>query len=618
MRTRDFIIVSICILLTAGLLIAAGLQLEPINSQRQEMKLVIDKPENIPPTLAFATVATGAFRGLLVDFLWIRADRLKEAGQFFDAKQLAEWITILQPRFASVWEFQAWNMAYNISVAIPETQPEQRWLWVRNGYELIRDQAIDKYKLKDIGLYHEIARIFQHKIGGVSDEDHKYYKLQLAMQMQPLVSRSGDVPFTNEDFDLLAQAPATWQEIIRDANVAEFVNALKSADSKFTEESGFVGNYLSLRQNASRYNEDAGKVIDRYRGSDILKKFDYFAKAYQLTNLWKLDPVMMCKINKMYGPVEFSSDDNWLPEKSDKSDLPDVHLPMDWRLADSHAIYWAEKGLEVATLDSQGKPRATGEGPHDIGSDETNTDRIVFHSLQNLFRMGKMIIFETEVPVPSSDPSLGPQTTKARQVFLRPDVRYFKPYNDYMLKMLKKYDNDANRGTYQTIQDGHRNMLKNAVFLFYQSGHKEQAQNIYNYMKKLYPLPEFDVPLKEYATSRLLEELRNFGFQDAMEQVTAILREGYYYLSIDDDDSAASSESTAKEIYDYYISLNRGSRIDLPDFNILKASSLRDFLNDEQFPEYLRSRLINKIQILNPGLYKLLVDEEKKKNQKTE
>ena len=187
MRTRDLIIVFVCIFLAGGLFIAAGLQLDPINRQRQEMKLVIDKPENLPPTLAFATVATGAFRGLLVDFLWIRADRLKEAGQFFDAKQLAEWITILQPRFASVWQFHAWNMAYNISVAIPETQPEQRWRWVKNGYELIRDEAIDKYKLKDFGLYHELGRIFQHKIGGISDEAHKYYKLQLAQEMAPLL-----------------------------------------------------------------------------------------------------------------------------------------------------------------------------------------------------------------------------------------------------------------------------------------------------------------------------------------------------------------------------------------------------------------------------------------------
>jgi len=67
------------------------------------MQLVINEPlVNAPPSLAFASVALGAFRGLLVDILWMRADKLKEDGQFFDAKQLAEWITVLQPRFAAV------------------------------------------------------------------------------------------------------------------------------------------------------------------------------------------------------------------------------------------------------------------------------------------------------------------------------------------------------------------------------------------------------------------------------------------------------------------------------------------------------------------------------------
>ena len=143
MRGHDIAVLFVCLVIAGALLYAAGAQLDYINAQRQEMGLVTNAPlENAPPSLAFATVAMGAFRGLVVDILWMRADKLKEEGQFFDAKQLAEWITTLQPRFAAVWEFHAWNMAYNISVAIPASQPEQRWRWVRNGYELLRDKGI--------------------------------------------------------------------------------------------------------------------------------------------------------------------------------------------------------------------------------------------------------------------------------------------------------------------------------------------------------------------------------------------------------------------------------------------------------------------------------------------
>jgi hypothetical protein len=622
MHLRNTIIVGVCILLAVGLLIAAGLQLDPINQQRQEMKLVINKPENIPPSLLFATVATGAFRGLLVDFLWIRADRLKEEGQFYDARQLAQLITILQPRFASVWVFQAWNMAYNISVAIPQSQAAQRWLWVKNGYELLRDQAIGKYHLKDIGLYQELGQIFQHKIGGVSDEDHRYYKLQLATQIDPLLS-STDVGLTDQDnkyFDLLAQAPATWREIISDSNVAEFVNALKGADSEFNDESKFVGNYLSLRQNASQFNEGAGAVIDKYRGSDVLKKFDIFAKAYQLRKVWKLEPDMMRKINHLYGPVSVTRNSGLVPRNSSGESRNTSHEPMDWRLADTQAIYWAEKGLEVATVDSHSKPRADSNKPHEIGPDETNTDRIVFHSLQNLFRQGKLIIFDTEVQVPSDDPSAEPRIEKAKQVFLRPDLRYFQPYNDYMLKMLGKYDKAKDPGTYKTLEDGHRNMLKNAVFLFYQSGHRPQAQEIYDYMKGLYPLPEFNVSLKEYTTNRFLSELKDLGITDAIEQITAILKESYYYWSIRDDDMAAGRVSDAKDIYDYYQKKYEGvERTSLPPFEDMKFTSMQDFRSDEQYPEYIRKDMfLNRLYIDNRDAFNLLMEADRKKQQKTE
>ena len=154
MRGRDLVILLISLTIAAGLLYASGAQLDYINTQRKEMGLVINPPlENAPPSLVFATVAMGAFRGLVVDILWMRADKLKEEGQFFDAKQLAQWITKLQPRFAAVWEFHAWNMAYNISVAIPASQPDQRWQWVRNGYELLRDEGIPTNP-KSIQLYH--------------------------------------------------------------------------------------------------------------------------------------------------------------------------------------------------------------------------------------------------------------------------------------------------------------------------------------------------------------------------------------------------------------------------------------------------------------------------------
>ena len=583
MRLRDTIIWSVCIVLAVALLITAGMQLDFINAKREDMNLIIDKPENVPPSLAFATIATGAFRGLLVDVLWIRADRLKEQGQFFDARQLAEWITTLQPRFAAVWEFHAWNMAYNISVTIPATQPDQRWRWVKNGYELLRDQGIEKNP-KSILLYRELARIFQHKIGGVSDDAHKYYKLWLAAAMQPLIG-----PADNQTFGALAEASTGWLEIIKDVNVLPLITALESADSTFADDNKFVSSYLSLRQNPSRFNPAAFQTIDNFRGTKALQKFDIFAKAYQLRNTWKLDPVLMHELNKIYGPIDWND--------------PNKHLPLDWRHADSHAIYWAVKGLQMA-------------GTEEYSADETNTDRIVVHSLQNLFRYGKIFIYD--VPAPRSTENArqttsGERRATSREIFLRPDLRMFQPYSEAILAVLEKYK-DLKESTYISLQNSHRNMLKNAVLSFYQAGHRRQAQKIYNQLRKLYPLKEFEDPdVVVFARNRLIEELKSLGINNAREIIQMLLQEAYFRYAVHDDNEAFGREKMAQEVYNHYMAKFPDlPRIDMPEFPLLRYMALIDFLNDRQYPLNLRRNLLGRIKIERPDLSKELMQQEEK------
>jgi hypothetical protein len=585
MRSRDIITLSVCIVVAISLCIAAGVQLDPINKQRQDMNLIIDQPENIPPELIFATIATGAFRGLVVDVLWMRADKLKEEGQFFDARQLAEWITILQPRFASVWVFQAWNMAYNISVAIPASEFDQRWRWVRNGYELLRDEAITKYKLTDIEIYEELARILQHKMGGLSDDDHKYYKLQLALMMDPLLN-SEDNHLTRKDnlyFDAIAKVPPDWQKILEDPNIASLVEALKSADDAFSDEETFAATYLALRENSKRFKEAAATAIDRVRGTEALKKFDLFAKAYELRHTWKLDPNFMRELNQRYGPIDFTD--------------PNIHYPLDWRLPDTQAIYWAAEGLRIAERDPT----------REIKANETNTDRLISNSLQNLFRNGKLYIHDVPVTARADNSVAESQAqTVVREVFLRPDFRMFDSYNKLRLRVIEKYKDD--KGTYKTMQDGHRNMLKNAVLLFYQAGHKRPAQRIYNELRKLYPMDEFKSPIVDvYAKKRFNEEFESITINDAKEMIIAVLREAYFRLALRDDDEAAAKENLAREIWNHYQSKYRDeNRIDLPELTVLRYTALQDFLEDGQFSYNLRLGLLARIENEKPDLYKQL------------
>ena len=112
--------------------------------------------QDAPPLVVFTTVALGGFRGLLADFLWLRVSYLQDEGRYVELVQLSDWITKMEPQCTEIWAFHAWNMAYNVSVMMPND--EDRWRWVRNGLQLLRDEGI-QYNPGDPQLYWELGGI---------------------------------------------------------------------------------------------------------------------------------------------------------------------------------------------------------------------------------------------------------------------------------------------------------------------------------------------------------------------------------------------------------------------------------------------------------------------------
>ena len=183
---RDRLIQVLALGVAAACLAGAVLMVPTINAQRRDLELSFDDVigDRVEWRYAVAAAALGSFRGLAVDVLWYRAERLKQEGKYYEAHTLAEWITTLQPRFPQVWSFHAWNMAYNISVATHT--PQERWQWVNRGVRLLREQGIPNNPTS-LRLYRELGWIFHHKMGRYTDEMHWYYKARMAEQWQELL-----------------------------------------------------------------------------------------------------------------------------------------------------------------------------------------------------------------------------------------------------------------------------------------------------------------------------------------------------------------------------------------------------------------------------------------------
>ena len=576
MKLKDWTIIVICIVLGGGLLTLASMRMDSIHKAREDMGLVANTSlENAPPSLAFATVAMGAFRGLIVDILWMRADNLKQEGKFFDAKQLAEWITTLQPRFATVWDFQAWNMAYNISVAIPNTQPEERWRWVRNGYELLRDRAIE-LNPKSILLYRSLAWIFQHKIGGVTDDCHRYYKREMALEMRSIL---GDEP-SNAFFESLCKQGDSLEELLADGGVtASFLNELQQTDELFADKKKLIENYLALRETPGRFKKESFDVVERYRGTQALEAFDLFVKAYQLRHVWKFDVDFMNELNHTYGPINI--------------DDPNERFPLNWEHPAAHAIYWGALGLQNAGR------------PEQYRVDEKNTERIIFHSLQMLYQAGKVVLYD----VPGEKPTL----------YNLPDIRMFQSCDQIWEKIIQKYESFEG-GNPKAVKGGHKNFLEKATMLFYQSGHEGYAARIYRRLQTEYRYDpqgfernEYRAPMAIFLRSRLREQLEGIGVNDASQYILSFLVRNYFYYAVHQDDDAAGQQNLAQEVYDLYQDergRNESDRIGLPSMDTFHYQAFYAFMNDPMYPEQMRMGLLGRIQVERPDLFKRLAKQE--------
>lgn len=216
---------SILLLLAAAVcLFIAGSWNEPLLNMRAAYHLDSAEPlENAPPLMAFTTVVLGGFRGLIADILWLRISYMQDKGKYFEMVQLVDWITKLEPRCAEIWGFHAWNMAYNVSVMMSDS--EDRWRWVKNGIQLLRDEGI-RYNPGDPGLYLELGWIFQHKIGKADDRaHHMYYKRMWAEEMTQLLD--GPRP----DYNGLASKPDTVRRMRHEYKLIPEI--MREIDSKY-------------------------------------------------------------------------------------------------------------------------------------------------------------------------------------------------------------------------------------------------------------------------------------------------------------------------------------------------------------------------------------------------
>ncbi|HEY1490377.1 MAG TPA: hypothetical protein VGF90_04990, partial [Verrucomicrobiae bacterium] len=421
------------LLLAAILLVGSGQMQKALNRDREQLGLTrMNALENAPPVLAFTTVALGGFRGLIANALWIRANDLQNDDKFFEAAQLASWITDLEPSFAQVWLFQGWNMAYNISVKFKDFP--DRWRWVERGIELLRDGGL-RYNPDSVDIFRELSWFFQHKMGQNLDDANGYYKQQWAGEMTPLFGPHG-------------------------TNFSELISPTTA----------------EARTNVQVLREK-----------------------------YKLDPEFAQKVDMQYGPL-------------------------DWRLPEAHAIYWAAYGLDAAK-----------KHPDKVKADDLiKLRRSIYQDMLQAFHHGRII----------DDPF-------AQTSSLEPNLDLVGKVNDAYVTLMNESPN-----YHDNIANAHRNFLKDAVYFLYENNRVAEAAQWYKVLGEKYPdksildadpnsLPR-NVTLDEYAVARVQSELGDTSQERITGVIEGLLVRSYYELAIGQDDRSAGFRLLARKVYDSY------------------------------------------------------------------
>jgi len=273
------------------------------------------------------------------------------------------------------------------------------------------------------------------------------------------------------------------------------------------------------------------------------------ARLYILTNQYKLDPHFMQKVDQEYGPLE-------------------------WRLPEAHAIYWAALGLEKAR-----------EHPTKVKADDLiQLRRVIYQSMQLSFQRGRLI-WDPIVKGFDTGPNLDiiPKVSAAYEQAMEEDA----PNRDHIAR-------------------AHRNFLRDAVYFLYENDRIADALKWYRYLAEKYPdkpvldgkpdsLPK-NTTLDDYCIGRICEDVGETSRDRVKAAIEGQLAKAYFALVRGEDRRSAGYRALARILRKKYMDAIAGGanvqRVGLPTVEETEKEVRDQLLNPEHgWPPEMRAAL---------------------------
>lgn len=106
-------------------------------------------------------------RGVAQCWLWWKANELQKRHEWNKLELAVAWITRLQPHYKTPWQFQGWNLAYNVPAECDRVK--DKYYFIARGIALLAEG--ERQNRNNPELRYDVAFMLQNKIG-MADEQH--------------------------------------------------------------------------------------------------------------------------------------------------------------------------------------------------------------------------------------------------------------------------------------------------------------------------------------------------------------------------------------------------------------------------------------------------------------
>ena len=220
-------------------------------------------------------------------------------------------------------------------------------------------------------------------------------------------------------------------------------------------------------------------------------------RARKLREVYKMDPAIIEKVDKDYGPL-------------------------DWRLPDAHAVYWAELGR----LKAKDKEQET-------------VRRSIYQSLQQACLWGAL------------DRSVTNVTTNNFR--LLPNLDIVAKADAGFEEMIAATDEP---GMKDNVKNGHKNFLKVMVPLLYEDNRIEEAARCFEKIKRTYTNAFVgkmaNISLDDYVLGQIVENYRSMDVNKVAAAILSTFHREFIALVLDENDKAVNYQNLAQQIWNRY------------------------------------------------------------------